>query len=270
MSLYTKCPKCHSEIQFDAPENMDSLPEGYKHRILCPGCGATIGVHLTKPVAVIKPATETTEPEENYDYAEEYVEQTAKKKSGIGRNICIMVISLLFIVLNVIGYLCMQEKINVEYLNASAGFGGIVAFDTLINDIDVVKAIFEASVGEGIITIVLPMLLFVLSGVTFIVALISAIGKKYSRVYNLIAGILIGGSAIVATFSEYLIALAEKLDPSFTEFGKALATKEGAILIAGGALGLLLIVLVCVFLIPLGKKEVVEEEAEDEVAEDIA
>ena len=46
--MYTRCPSCRAEISFEPPANMESLPDGYKHRIKCPSCGVTIGVKINK------------------------------------------------------------------------------------------------------------------------------------------------------------------------------------------------------------------------------
>ncbi|HBW06002.1 MAG TPA: hypothetical protein DEF02_05510, partial [Clostridiales bacterium] len=75
--MYTRCPSCRAEISFEPPANMESLPDGYKHRIKCPSCGVTIGVKINKidttPATLVQQAPAYTQPQTNFEpvYANE-------------------------------------------------------------------------------------------------------------------------------------------------------------------------------------------------------
>ena len=96
--MYTRCPSCRAEISFEPPANMESLPDGYKHRIKCPSCGVTIGVKINKidttPATLVQQAPAYTQPQTNFEpvYANEEAAAVPQPKvkakhSGIGRNV---------------------------------------------------------------------------------------------------------------------------------------------------------------------------------------
>ncbi len=209
MAMYTRCPACKSEIAFEPPANIASLPEDYKHRIKCPSCGVTIGVKLNKierqpvqetPLAVSPietPAAEqpVTVPERSLD--------KPKKKAGTGRNIFMMIVSLLFIAASVLAYLINTNTVNIGESTFGLGYiDGIACWELLVTDFANFKAMFEADMVAGILAI-MPMALFTLSCITFIVALISACGKKYSRAFNLIWAIIIFVAGLAVIFTPY-------------------------------------------------------------------
>ena len=114
--MYTRCPSCRAEISFEPPANMETLPDGYKHRIKCPSCGVTIGVKINKIDAA--PATlvqQSSAYNQQTSFEPVYAEDTAQapskkaakqdKRSGVGRNITVMIMSLLFIAASVVGFL---------------------------------------------------------------------------------------------------------------------------------------------------------------------
>ena len=199
--MYTRCPSCRAEISFEPPANMESLPDGYKHRIKCPSCGVTIGVKINKidtaPATLVQQAPAYTQPQTNFEpvYTNANEEAVPQKKvkakhSGVGRNVTMMIMSLLFIALSVVGYLVNTNVIKIEGgLYGIGNLDGITCWNTLIQDFAVFKAYFDDPV-TGILTI-LPMIVFTLAGINFIVALVSACGKKYGRAYNLIMSIVL-------------------------------------------------------------------------------
>lgn len=245
--MYTRCPGCGAEISFEPPANRESLPEDYKHRIRCPICGVTIGVKINKPIyttttvpnygpqpvatsfeplvpqqpvapVVQKPVArpQQTAPSQRQATVQTSAKNSKKskakavpKKSGIGRNIMMMLFSLLFVAISVVGYLMNNGTIPelsgiLGIFNAISLFDGILPIELMIKEIDVVKLMFETGIGNGIMFIV-PSALFVFAGVNFIVALISAIGKKYGRAYNLIMSIAICGLAVASFFMPYVL-----------------------------------------------------------------
>jgi len=259
--MYTKCPSCRSEISFEPPANMDSLPEGYKHRIKCPSCGVTIGVKIPKQEAAPLSFTPQNEFAKNDDYViptAQPVERVsdaapaATKKSGTARNIFMMIFSLLLIAVNVVAYLVESGKFQIpEVLAGLTWFDGIIVFDGLINDFDIVKVIFtKDSIVEAIIFL-LPAFLFVLAGIQFIVAFIAAIGKKYSRAFNFIFALFIAASAFVILF-QLLIADTEI---GFVNYVKGIVEDKYYGLIVGAGIALLDLIFAFVgALIPMKKK----------------
>lgn len=213
--MYTRCPSCRAEISFEPPANMESLPDGYKHRIKCPSCGVTIGVKINKidttPATLVQQAPAYTQPQTNFEpvYANEEaaaVPQTKvkAKHSGIGRNVTMMIMSLLFVALSVVGYLVnvgtiKTDLFGIQYLD------GISCWNTLIQNFAEFKDYFSNPFA-GILKI-LPMIVFTLAGINFVVALVSACGKKYGRAYNLIMSIILAAGAIVLMFRPFLADL---------------------------------------------------------------
>lgn len=251
--MYTRCPSCRAEISFEPPANMESLPDGYKHRIKCPSCGVTIGVKInkidTQATTIAQPTYNQPEFEPiNYDTTSTNTVATKKKASGLGRNITMIILSLLFIALTVVGYLVNAEIIDmdlfgIDYLDGVSGW--IDVFQGAEN----LKIEFELDTLSGILCIV-PMALLALSAINLIVALVSAIGKKYGRAYNVISSILIGGCAIVAFFSEML-----RWEFDFMEYMKWTLEAQEYMLYAGLALGIIQVILGLCFIAPLKEKE---------------
>ena len=68
--MYAKCPSCGAELSFLPPSNIESLPNGYKHRMRCPHCGVTFGVSIKKAA------------EQQGVTASSTLENTYNKKSG--------------------------------------------------------------------------------------------------------------------------------------------------------------------------------------------
>jgi len=243
--MYTRCPSCRSEISFELPANLDtaSLPENYRHRIKCPCCGVTIGVKINRIDTSAtypnynnfnnsntqKPQPAATAFEPVNEQFETYQQQTttttttvtkktksaarADKKSGVGRNITVMIFSLLFVALCAVGYLINQGTIkipeNLMWLDIVRSCDGINLFDTLINDFEGFKngiALIEGAANKTVLLLssVVPAFLFVLAGINFIVAFIAACGKKYPRAWNLISGILIAGCLILLLFIPFI------------------------------------------------------------------
>jgi len=138
------------------------------------------------------------------------VSKRVAKKSGVGRNVMMMLFSLVFIGLAVVGYLIVKGVINLpewaKWAQASIYFDGISVWEMLIKDFNAFKAIFgELGVAAGIVTLI-PMVLFTFSGINFIVAFISAIGKKYGRAFNFIFSLLIGAAAVTCLFCPYILS----------------------------------------------------------------
>lgn len=209
--MYTRCPSCRAEISFEPPANMESLPDGYKHRIKCPSCGVTIGVKINKidtaPATLVQQAPAYTQPQTNFEpvYANEEAAapqtKVKAKHSGIGRNVTMMIMSLLFVALSVVGYLVNAGTIKTDLFGIS-WFDGITYWDMLIQDADAFSLLFSDVLG-GILTII-PMILFTLAGINFVVAFVSACGKKYGRAYNLVMSVILAGLSVFMVFYPFI------------------------------------------------------------------
>ncbi len=261
--MYTRCPSCRAEISFEPPANMESLPDGYKHRIKCPSCGVTIGVKINKidttPAQVVQQAPAYTQPQTNFEpvYSnanEEAVPQkkVSDKRSGVGRNVVMMILSLLFVAASVLGYLVDAGKITAgNGLYGISSLDGIVYWEMLIKHTDVFKAMFE-DVATGIVAII-PMIVFTLACINFIVALVSACGKKYGRAYNLIVSIVLAAGAVTISFIPY-IAIGEWDGGLLGYFGDIVESEYYMLFVSAG-LGLLQLIFGLCFCKSLKKKE---------------
>ena len=251
MSLYTKCPACGAEIAFEPPANMASLPDDYKHRIKCPACGVTIGVKLNKIDAAAYD-------DDRYDYEDEYDDYNdldldeqdeelssslndnsvnfgrdrSDKKNGTSRNICLMIFSVIVIALHALGYLVSHGTLS---LGNSTGYGltyfsGINAWEFVIKNSAELSALLQNDLTNGL-SILASLLLFSFAGTTFIVAFISACGKKYSRAFNFIWGIVNYILAIAVFFlpgASYASAMDEEMSGILGYFYDAIVTSSYA------------------------------------------
>lgn len=254
--MYTRCPSCRAEISFEPPANMETLPDGYKHRIKCPSCGVTIGVKInkidTQAATLVQPAPAYNQPQTNFEpvYANEAAQAPAKKAkhSGVGRNVVMMIMSLLFIAISVVGFLVKggiieNSLFGIEFLD------GVSGWIDLFKGGEDLQTWFDISTGAGIIY-VLPMALLLLAVVNFLVALISACGKKYGRAYNVVSSILIGGIAITMMF--YLLFIE---GGDIAEYFTALIDEGMYMFFASAGLGLLQLIFGLCFTKSLERKE---------------
>jgi len=265
--MYTRCPSCRSEITFEPPANMDSLPEGYKHRITCPCCGVTIGVKLNKPTTEVQPTftpqnpyATSGEPVYNAGEAEGFnpnslaEKKKAKdaeiqangKKSGRSRNFFILLFSLLLVAVNVLSYL----KVAIPFTDGFDVFNGIGVFENIITNFETFKVNFTADIVSGIFYLI-PALLFVLAGISAIVAFIAFIGKKYSRAFNFIWSLLILAAAVVELFIP--VIQGSEIVEYFVNLVMGDAPKYGEIIVVG--IAFLQLVFALIFCKPMKKKE---------------
>ena len=268
--MYTRCPSCRAQISFDLPQSADSFPEGYKHKIKCPSCGVTIGVKIPRvdTTATVQPTYTPANPaasnfEPTYQTAAPVPADTkadkkaakkaraAEKKSGLGRNILMMLFSLLFVALSVVAYLGAAGKFELPaWMNGIQNFNGIAAWELLIKDFDKVKDSFSYSILGGIYESgLVPMALFTLAGLNFIIAFISALGKKYGRAWNLIASLLVAALAVLVLFNPLIASNAK-----FVEHFKQLIADKEFFLIGGAALGVVQLLFALIFLKSLKRK----------------
>lgn len=261
--MYTRCPSCRAEISFEPPANLETLPDGYKHRIKCPSCGVTIGVKInkieTQTAELAQQAPTYPQPQTDFepvynDVASETSDKKEKKEkhSGVGRNVTMMVMSLLFIVLSALGCLVNSKVIKNDLFGISA-LDGISGWITLFKDSNSFKTAFDNSALLGIAKLV-PMVLLLFAFANFLVALISACGKKYSRAYNVVSSVIIGLLAIALMFTGLLTGQEEgSASLSISEYFSKLAN-GGYLVFVNAALGLVQIVLGLCFIKSLDRK----------------
>ncbi len=271
--MYTRCPACRAEISFEPPANMEALPDGYKHRIKCPSCGVTIGVKINKidtqataPVSYPQTPTTFDTVDTNDETATNQATKPAKH-SGVGRNVTMMIMSLIFIALSVIGYLVNEGKFNYELFGV-AMFDGISYWVNLFEGANLLKVLFEGDFLGGILAI-LPMILTGLAVVNFITALVSACGKKYSRAYNAVSSVLIAAVAIAMVYHNILHdILVWEHDLSILEYVFEAISNEYYMIFASAILGLVQLILGLCFIKSLDRKDDnVENDAENAVEE---
>lgn len=212
--MYTRCPSCRCEICFEPPANAASLPDGYKHKIKCPNCGAKISVAIPNTKAEVVQPTYT--PNNPYAAQPETVFNTTtvavtekdakkevkkeKKKGGKGKSAFMLILSLLMVAVSVLAYLVSAGTLNVEILN------GLVAFDG-ISPLMKASELFADGAPLGIIAL-LPTIFFVLSAIAFIVSIITLAVGKYPKALFLIFGILIAGAAVCTLLAPFFTGLA--------------------------------------------------------------
>lgn len=263
MAMYTRCPACRSEISFEPPANIAGLPEDYKHRIKCPSCGVTIGVKLNtierQPTrdsyVAIQPVRQAPVPEPAtiQDKKNNRNKKDGKimTKHGRGRNAMMLIFSLLFIALNIVGYLATKGVITVENNSTLFGltnFNGILVFEVLIHNAAFLNALFEESIIAGVVFI-LPAMLFVFAIVNFLVSLIALIGGRYSRAFNVIWSLLMLAIGVALIFYNFLFANSDGLGVA-EYFAQQLGENMEYAIFAGAGLGLLQTIFAFIFLAP--------------------
>lgn len=259
--MYTRCPSCRAEISFEPPANMETLPDGYKHRIKCPSCGVTIGVKINKidtnPATLVGQAPAYNNPQTNFEpvYASTDVPTTTakakpEKRSGVGRNIIMMLMSLVFVAVGVVGFLIDAGTIK-HSLFGLAMYDAILPWMFIVRDFASFKAMFADPAQLGMaLQLVASAALLVFAGINFIVAFISACGKKYGRAWNLISSVIVGGLAIFAIFAPLIGSGLNIAD----YFKSIIAGKAFAVFVVAG-LGLLQIIFGLCFTKSLVKKQ---------------
>ena len=218
--MYTRCPSCRAEISFEPPANAASLPDGYKHKIKCPSCGVTIGVKIPRLDSAVQPTftpqnpnAVSSEPVYNAAPAEtaEALVKTKAKKAPYGRaaNIFVLLFSAVLAVVLGLAYLVDTGSLKVDFLSGLAPFNPISPVVELINGMEI------DSIPALIIGLI-PTITLALAVINAIVAIICCAVGTYSRVYNLIWGLLILAGGLACLFQSTFMymaspALLEKL-----------------------------------------------------------
>lgn len=247
--MYTRCPSCRAEISFEPPANAASLPDGYKHKIKCPSCGVTIGVKIPRIDAeaiqpTFTPANPNAAPSETVFSAapvpvsskEAEKEMKKEKKSGgRGKNVFMLILSLLAVVVSCLGYLYTKGTLKVEIMAGLAIFDGISPIELLIKD---AKSLFE-DIPTAIITL-LPTIFFLLAAIEVIVTVIGTAVNRYGKTFNLIWGLLIVGAAVCTLLQPVLYGAALGIEVGIGDYFKGLIEDKAYLAFVGAGLGVLI------------------------------
>ncbi len=182
-------------------------------------------------------------------------EQRSDKKNGTLRNLIMMVFSAVFIALAAVSYLTANGTITLPesfvWVKAASYFDGITVWAHMINSFELFKGTMAAAGALGGFAILVPLLLFTLSCINFIVAFISMCGRKYGRAFNVIFSLIIGGLAATALFAPYLI----KTDGDVIGYLVDVIGAKGYLAIAGAIWGVLQFIISLCFIKSLVRKE---------------
>lgn len=190
----------------------------------------------------------------------------ANMKSGLSRNIFMMIFSLIIIAFSIISFLIKQGTIvlpeSFGWVAATSYFDGISVWQALCTDFEGFKALCEAMGALGSFLTLVPLLLFTLSCANFIIAFVCTWFKRYFRVFNLLFSALIGALAALCLFSPYILVLSSGLAEADLLGYLVDVVGSGAYLaIAGAAWGVLQFIFSVLFLKSLKRKAVEEPEA---------
>lgn len=208
--MYTRCPSCRAEISFEPPVNAASLPDGYKHKIKCPSCGVTIGVKIPRLDSAVQPTftpqnpnAVSSEPVFNATPAETAQAPAKAKKAPYGRaaNVFVLIFSAVLAVVLGLAYLVNTGSLDVDFLS------GLAAFDPITPIVELIGGMQIDSIPALIIKLI-PTITLALAVINAIVAIICCAVGTYSRVYNLIWGLLILAGGVACLFQSTFMYMA--------------------------------------------------------------
>lgn len=293
--MYTRCPSCRAEICFQVPDNAANLPDGYKHKIKCPNCGVKIAVRLPNRDAIAAPQptfmpqnpnafpaepvytapVDTAPVDEKAAKRQARAAAAANRKSGRSRNVMIFIFAALLLVCSVLGYFfadqggatmedilgessSSEELTAGDFLSALSAFDGVGMLEDIANDemtADYIKAIFEESVADGLVT-VLPIIFFLGALLTAALALVGFIAKKYPRLIHLILALGLLAVSACILFQPFLFSFAGELGLDLAQyFMETVIGDMNFLLLAPVAIGVLHVLFALIFLKSLKKKQ---------------
>ena len=227
--MYTRCPSCRAEISFEPPANAASLPDGYKHKIKCPSCGVTIGVKIPRLDSAVQPTftpqnpnAVSSEPVYNAAPAETAQAPAKAKKAPYGRaaNIFVLLFSAVLAVVLGLAYLVNTGSLKVDFLS------GLAEFDPISPIVGLIGGMHIDSIPALIVGLI-PTITLALAVINAIVAIICCAVGTYSRVYNLIWGLLILAGGVACLFkSTFMYMVSPELLAELTGGGDAPSTLE--------------------------------------------
>ncbi len=198
-----------------------------------------------------------------------------QKKSGRSRNAMIFIFAALLVVCSVLGYFfadqggatmedilgessSSEELTAGDFLSALSAFDGVGMLEDIANDemtADYIKAIFEESVADGLVT-VLPIIFFLGALLTAALALVGFIAKKYPRLIHLILALGLLAVSACILFQPFLFSYAGELGLDLAQyFMETVIGDMNFLLLAPVAIGVLHTLFALIFLKSMKKKQ---------------
>lgn len=198
-----------------------------------------------------------------------------QKKSGRSRNAMIFIFAALLIVCSVLGYFfadqggatmedilgessSSEELTAGDFLSALSAFDGVGMLEDIANDemtADYIKAIFEESVADGLVT-VLPIIFFLGALLTAALALVGFIAKKYPRLIHLILALGLLAVSACILFQPFLFSYAGELGLDLAQyFMETVIGDMNFLLLVPVAIGVLHTLFALIFLKSMKKKQ---------------
>lgn len=198
-----------------------------------------------------------------------------QKKSGRSRNVMIFIFAALLVVCSVLGYFfadqggatmedilgessSSEELTAGDFLSALSAFDGVGVLEDIANDemtADYIKAIFEESVADGLVT-VLPIIFFLGALLTAALALVGFIAKKYPRLIHLILALGLLAVSACILFQPFLFSYAGELGLDLAQyFMETVIGDMNFLLLVPVAIGVLHTLFALIFLKSMKKKQ---------------
>lgn len=198
-----------------------------------------------------------------------------QKKSGRSRNAMIFIFAALLVVCSVLGYFfadqggatmedilgessSSEELTAGDFLSALSAFDGVGVLEDIANDemtADYIKAIFEESVADGLVT-VLPIIFFLGALLTAALALVGFIAKKYPRLIHLILALGLLAVSACILFQPFLFSYAGELGLDLAQyFMETVIGDMNFLLLVPVAIGVLHTLFALIFLKSMKKKQ---------------
>ena len=198
-----------------------------------------------------------------------------QKKSGRSRNAMIFIFAALLVVCSVLGYFfadqggatmedilgessSSEELTAGDFLSALSAFDGVGMLEDIANDemtADYIKAIFEESVADGLVT-VLPIIFFLGALLTAALALVGFIAKKYPRLIHLILALGLLAVSACILFQPFLFSFAGELGLDLAQyFMETVIGDMNFLLLVPVAIGVLHTLFALIFLKSMKKKQ---------------
>lgn len=198
-----------------------------------------------------------------------------QKKSGRSRNAMIFIFAALLVVCSVLGYFfadqggatmedilgessSSEELTAGDFLSALSAFDGVGMLEDIANDemtADYIKAIFEESVADGLVT-VLPIIFFLGALLTAALALVGFIAKKYPRLIHLILALGLLAVSACILFQPFLFSYAGELGLDLAQyFMETVIGDMNFLLLVPVAIGVLHTLFALIFLKSMKKKQ---------------
>ena len=160
---------------------------------------------------------------------------------------------------DILGESSSSEELTAgDFLSALSAFDGVGMLEDIANDemtADYIKAIFEESVADGLVT-VLPIIFFLGALLTAALALVGFIAKKYPRLIHLILALGLLAVSACILFQPFLFSYAGELGLDLAQyFMETVIGDMNFLLLVPVAIGVLHTLFALIFLKSMKKKQ---------------